>query len=113
MDTLRPHIKSWDCISHDPIEEWKPEDPSMVDFWCNVVIGIQNQEGCDNFQIHVVTEKMIPQIDDKNYMLVIPYYENWNQVLSIIESRIKDITGINWQGISLELSKIFRWEYAN
>jgi len=79
MKTLRPEIKFWDCIAHDPIEEWEPEDPSMVEFWCCIAIGLENEEGSDYFHIHVTTEKMLSQLSDKKYLLVLPYYEGWNQ----------------------------------
>ncbi|MBT8141913.1 MAG: hypothetical protein HKN88_10165 [Gammaproteobacteria bacterium] len=113
MKTLKPIIKEWDCITHDPIENWEPEDRSMVEFWCNISIGIEGQKGADNFNVHVTTEKMLSQLAHKDYILVIPYYESWSQVLNILNTKVNDISGINWQGISLELSKMFQWEYEN
>ena len=111
MKLKKPEIKSWDCTDHDPIEEWKPEDPSLVEYWCNIAIGVEGEEGADNFQVHVVTERMLPQIDDKKYMLVIPFYEGWNQVLETLNSKIEGINELNWSGISEKLSKLFYWEY--
>jgi hypothetical protein len=111
MKLKKPEIKSWDCTDHDPIEEWQPDDPSLVEYWCNIAIGIEGEEGTDNFQIHVVTEKMLPQINDKNYIIVLPYYEGWNQVLSTLNSKLEGINELNWAGMSEKLSKMFYWEY--
>ncbi|MFC1773389.1 Imm8 family immunity protein [Pseudomonadota bacterium] len=111
MISKKPEIKSWDCADHDPIEEWQPDDPSLVEYWCNIAIGVKGEEGADNFQVHVVTEKMLPQIKDKNFMLVLPYYEGWNQVLDALNSKLEDINELNWSGMSEKLAKMFYWEY--
>ena len=111
MKLKKPEIKSWDCVDHDPIDEWEPDDPSMVEYWCNIAIGIEGEDGADNFEVHVVTERMLPQIEDKSNLLVLPYYEGWNQVLTALNTKISGITALNWVGMSEDLSKIFAWEY--
>lgn len=111
MELKKPEIKSWDCVEYDPIEEWQPDDPLFVEFWCNVAIGVKGEEGADNFLVHVVTERMLPQIKDKKYMLVLPCYEGWGQVLSSLDSKLDDINGLSWAVLSEKLSKIFYWEY--
>lgn len=112
MKLKKAEIKSWDCVEHDPIEEWQPDDPLFVEFWCNVAIGVEGEEGADNFQVHVVTERMLSQINDKNYMLVLPCYEGWEQVLRSLNSKLDDVGELSWAGVSEKLSKIFCWEYG-
>jgi len=111
MKLKTPIIKSWDCTDHDPIDEWVPDDPSMVEFWCNVAIGIEGEKGADNFEVHVVTEAMLPQIEEKKYLLVVPYYEGWNQIIEALNTKIKEINELNWLAMSDKLSKMFHWEY--
>lgn len=108
-----PHIKSWDCAEHDPIENWKPEDPEYVDFWLNVTIGIKDEIGGDNFQVHVVTSKQLSKIEDKKYILVIPYYLGIEKVISNLEKSIEGLTDLNWQGISEKISKLYLWEFKD
>lgn len=110
MELKKPEIKSWDCTDL-PIEEWKPEDPYLVDFWCNLSIGIEGEDGADNFQVHVVSEKILPQLKNKEYMVVIQYYEGWDQILEILKDMISGINALNWFSMSEELSKMFYWEY--
>ncbi len=111
MRLKKPEIKSWDCFEHDPIDEWQPDDPSMVEYWCNIEIGIEGEEGADNFHVHVVTERMLSQIDDKYCLLVFPYYEGWIQVLDTLNLKLSSISELNWSGMSEESSKMFHWEY--
>ena len=111
MELMKPEIKCWDCTDHDPIDGWIPDDPEMVNYWCNVAIGIEGETGADNFQVHVVTEKMMSQIEDKEYLIILPYYEGWSQVLDAINQKIAGISELSWAGISEKLSKLFYWEY--
>jgi hypothetical protein len=111
MNIKKPEIKSWDCVDHDPIEEWVPEDPSNVDYWCNISIGIEGEEGADNFQVHVVSENMLSQISSKQHIIVVPYYEGWNQVLKAVKLKLDKCSDIEWSGMSLQIAKLFYWEY--
>ena len=106
-----PEIKSWDCIDHGPIEEWVPDDPSDVEFWCNLTIGIKGEAGADNFQVHIATDKAVSGINTKRYLVVVPYYESWVHVLEKLKSIVVQCEDISWSGMSEKLSKHFRWEY--
>ena len=107
----RPKIKDWDCACHDPIEDWIPSDPFDVEFWCNLSIGIEGEEGADNFSVHIATNKALSRIKDKENLFVISHYENWTKVLAALDSAIEDCSDINWAGISARLAKRFYWEY--
>jgi len=111
MSFILTEIKSYDCADHDPIDKWIPDDPALVDFWCTVAIGIKNQEGADYFQVHVVTQQALSHVDDKQYLLVIPYYENWNQILDLICEKMDLCKDVNWAGFTEQFSKVFAWEY--
>lgn len=106
-----PEIKCWDCEAHDPIEEWVPDDPENVDFWCNVGIGIAGEDAYDNFYVHVLTHRALAQVDDHSYLVVVPYYESWELVLDTIRAIALKCPDINWRGMSEQLSKHFLWEY--
>lgn len=112
MKFITTEIKSYDCIEHDPIDEWIPEEPDLVSFWCCISIGIKGQEGFDYFQVHVVTSRMLSQITDKKYTLVLPYYENFQQVIDVINQQMELCKNINWVGFTEEFSKIYHWEYS-
>ena len=112
MKLRKPVIRGWDCTDHDPIEDWVPDDPALVEYWCNVAIGIEGENGANNFQVHVVTEEMLSQIENKNFLIVLPYYEGWSQVLDAINVRLDEIRELNWAGMQEPLSKMFLHEYS-
>ncbi len=107
----KPELKSWDCVEHDPIDSWVPDDPSLVDIWCNLSIGVSGEEGADNFEVRIVTQRLVSQLRDYDHVLVISYYEGWQQVLELINAKIAGCKDISWSGISAQLSGVFKWEY--
>jgi hypothetical protein len=111
MSFITTEIKSYDCADHDPIDTWIPDDRAVVDFWCTVAIGIQDEEGADYFQVHVVTQRALSQVSDKKYILVVPYYDNWNQIIRLIDEKMKSCKDVSWAGFTEQFSRVFAWEY--
>ena len=44
-------IKGYDCVQHDPISEWIPEDIYDIDVWLTFSIGLQGQNRADYFKL--------------------------------------------------------------
>lgn len=112
MKLKKPVIRGWDCADHDPIDEWIPDDPARVNYWCNVAIGVEGEDGADDFQVRVVTEQLLSQVEDRSFLIVLPYYEGWAQVLDAINERLDDIQELNWAGMQEPLAKLFFHEYG-
>jgi hypothetical protein len=111
MSYIAIEIKSFDCADHDPIDKWIPEDPSFVDYWCTIAVGIKGEEGADYFQVHVVTQQALSQVEDKNYLLVVPYYQGWSQIVKLIEEKMDLCKHVSWPCFTEQFSKMFAWEY--
>lgn len=109
---LEPEIKGWDCIEHDPIEDWIPEDKAAVDIWCNFAIGLRGSGGGDNFSVRVITEAEIRHVNDHRFLLIVPYYESWSQILMQVRREIADCKGLSWAQVSEQLARRFKWEYS-
>jgi hypothetical protein len=52
-------IKSFDCVDHDPIEEWIPGDINDIDIWITFSIGPSDEVGADYFQGHFITKNYL------------------------------------------------------
>ncbi len=100
-------------MDHDPIDEWAPEDRENVDFWFNVSIGIEGEASADNFQVHVVSESMLSRCTEKNYLIVIPYYESWDNIIDAVKVKIESCTDVSWSGMAPQIAKLFLWEYES
>ncbi len=110
----KPEIKSY-SISDFPgpadDDPWVPDDRTYFEFWMQVAIGIEGEAGADNFTVHVVSQKMLPRIERKQYLLVVPYFESMSSIVRLIEQSIGHCAGSNWEDISSCISKLYYWEY--
>ncbi|WDD97439.1 Imm8 family immunity protein [Thalassomonas actiniarum] len=113
MKLLTPEIQSYDCCDHDPIDEWVPEDPSMVDYWLNISVGVKGEIGSNNYQVHVVTQGVLSQIKSKSHLLILPYYEGFTQVLREINYKLIDCSDVSWEGVFSRIAKLYAWEYES
>ncbi len=110
MDNLIPVVKSFDCADYDPIEQWAFDDPTEVEFWLSIEVGIESEAGSNLFQVHVVTQKMLSQIYPNNHLLILPYY-SWADTLSSINKVLSTCSDVSWEGMFNQVSKHFCWEY--
>ena len=107
---IKPIILSIDCVEHDPIEKWVPEDTENVSIWINIRIGINQSEG-DYFQLKIVTPKRVLN-QDEQYSLVVNEY-SWGTVLIGVDKLLERCKGSDWEEISKKLSTHMRWEFES
>jgi hypothetical protein len=108
---MKPVILNFDCIDHDPIEEWVPENPKNVDFWMNFTIGPDSRAG-DYFQVHVLTEENFKATKEKRHAIVIKEYSLDNLLIEI-DKILEKCHGSDWEEMSLKLSQYMGWEFEN
>lgn len=108
---MKPIIISYDCTDHDPIDKWVPDDVFDVDFWMNFTIG-PDSEGGDDFQVRIVTPNNLHGKNSAKHAIVLNKY-SWPKVIAEVESILEQCQGINWAGVSEQLSQFMCWEYEN
>jgi len=108
-----PEIKQYWSSDIENLDDWAPDDSQHVDIWFSVAIGIKGEVGADNFQVHLVSQNQLSQVENKEYLLVIPYYETWTNVMEHLNRAIQACKDISWAGMSSQLEKLFLWEYHN
>jgi hypothetical protein len=108
---MKPIILSYDCIDHDPIDEWIPTDIFNVDFWMNFTIG-PDMKGGDNFQVHVITPNNLHGKNSDRHAIVLTEY-SWSSVLAAVDGMLEKCQGKNWRQITDQLSQTMHWEYEN
>ena len=67
-------------------------------------------DGTNNFQVHVVTQKLLSQITDKKHLLVLPYY-SWAKTIEETNKILSNCTDVSWEGMFKQIAKHFCWEY--
>lgn len=113
LTPTKPVIKSFDCTDHDPISAWVPDDPADVDFGMNFSIGLPDETGADNFQVHVVTHEALKHLrgaENRKYLLVLHEY-SWPAVLAAVDAVLEECRGYDWSDMAEKLRLHFFWEY--
>ncbi len=112
---IEPEIRDFDCMDHDPIDEYVPDRPDVC-YWLTVAIGAAGEEGADNFQILVATPKGLKALKQAGHKLgpeppivVEPY--DWSSVYSRLEARVAKCSTHTWTFVMERLRRSFRWEY--
>lgn len=108
---VKAQIKGWFVDGSALIEEWVPEDPYEVDFWCTLEIGDSATHGENCFKVHIATERAVRHLNDKRYLFVIPHYESWAATLKLLKNRVECIEDVSWEGVAQQISEFFHWEY--
>lgn len=115
----KPEIKSWmisDFIDngalHNDINLWEPKDKDYFDFWMQLSIGFKGSKASDDFYVHVVSQKMLSQIVQRDHLLVVPFFESLKQIIELIEKSIASCSGSNWEEIAQCIGKQYRWEFT-
>ena len=111
-----PQLKAFDCIDHDPIDQWMPQSEADVYYSLCLHIGRPDEEGADLFYVDVATPQAITEHNlgkslSQRKIVVNPY--SWENVLEAVRATLETCVGDNWSQQSELLAKHFNWEYEN
>jgi len=111
-----PQLKGYDCIDHDPIDEWEPKSDADVFYSLCLHIGSPDSERADLFYVDVMTPQAINNHNlgrrlSQRRIIVNPY--SWEEVLKSVQAILERCTGENWSQQSTQLAKHFSWEFEN
>lgn len=111
-----PQLKGYDCIDHDPIDEWTPESDADVFYSLCLHIGFPQSEGADLFYVDVMTPQAITHHNlgrrlNQRKIVVNPY--TWDAVLESVKVTLERCAGEDWSQQSALLAKQFNWEFEN
>ena len=113
---MKPLLKGQDCIDHDPIESWRPEDPAVVDYWLCLHIGPAEGQGADLFYVNVLSELAASTLPEEELArrkkIVVPQY-SWPAVMSAVDQILRASEGPDWAMIAEKLMRKFDWEFEN
>jgi len=112
MDLVKPEIKSYDCVTYDPIDSYEFKDNRNVDFWMNFTIGLEDSEAGDDFEVRVATYNNIELTESIEHTILLEQY-SFDLVLSQIDDILSKCQGEDWVEISGKLAKYMHWEFQD
>ena len=113
---MKPQLKAFDCVDHDPIESWSPATTIQVDYWLCLHIGLEESEGADLFYVNILSEKTAQTLSEKEFarrktIVVEPY--SWAAVVAALERILRSVEGADWVTMAEQLRTKFDWEFEN
>lgn len=109
-----PQLKGFDCIDHDPIDQWVPTSDAEVHYSLCLHIGPLDEEGADLFYVSVTTPQAISEheLETRQRRIVVNPY-SWANVLKEVQRTLEMCGGDDWSQQSALLAKHFDWEFEN
>jgi hypothetical protein len=97
---------------------YKPEDSESFSFLLQVMVGPNNQEGEESFDIEVVTPKYLLEKYDDNEILIgrhrlIVFRYDWNRIMHTVNRYCESCTGETWDEIAEKVGRLGRWEFED
>jgi hypothetical protein len=111
-----PQLKGFDCVDHNPIDEWTPESDADVFYSLCLQIGFPDSGGADLFYVDVMTPQAINNHNlgrqlSQRRIIVNPY--SWEAVIEAVRAILECCAGDDWSQQSALLAMHFSWEFEN
>ena len=108
---MKAIIKSIDCINHDPIQDWIPENKKDVNIFITFHIGPKDGRGSELFNANVVTPNNVPTSSNAKYIEVVEY--NLESVVNKVNALLNNFESDDWAKIGSYLNQFLDWEFDN
>jgi hypothetical protein len=95
-----------------------PEEPDNFGFLLQAMIGPDNQEGEESFDIQICTPKWLQSRYSESEVLfgyhhLIVFEYDLRRIENTISKYCDGCTGVSWQEIARKLSRIGHWEFED
>lgn len=113
------YAKLKDFSSSDvDLKNYWPENEQNFGFWVSLLIGPENEEGTEIFQLLICTPDWLKS-EHLNcepvwgrHMLIVFEYDLTN-IKAAIERYVENCSGSDWGSIALKLSRVAAWEFED
>jgi len=102
----------------DDLNSYWPADPDVFGSWIRAMIGPDDEEGAEYFDMLICTPRWLQGEVEKNDvflgkgMIIINEYD-YDKIIAFIKKQITDCHADDWLGIAQKLSRISFWEYED
>ena len=115
---MKPKIKYLHSPDIENLESYHPNDPESFVFLLQIMIGPENKDGEESFDVLVCTPNHLKEkikkegiISGGNYLIMNNY--SYPELKAYVENYVTNCTGKKWSECANKLSKIGKWEFEN
>jgi Immunity protein 8 len=115
---MYPELKRLHSPDVYDLENYKPEDPEKFSFLLQAIVGPEDKDGEESFDIEVCTPKWLEDtygIDDVvlGYCHLIVREYNYLKITHFIKEFLRNCSGENWNEVAIKVSRLGKWEFDN
>ena len=102
----------------ESFEAYFPTDPHNFGTWVRMMIGPENENGADSFDILICTLTWLDNEYPERKMfwgknMLIVHEFNSREIISYINKYIDNFYASDWQSLALKLCSVGIWEFEN
>jgi hypothetical protein len=115
---MNAKLKGWFCPDIDDLLNYEPEDPDNFCFLFSALVGPNDTEGEESFDIEVCTPQWFLSTMKKgdiffarHFLIVLEY--DFEKILNRIRCMIESCSGKDWKEVAEKVSRIGFWEFED
>ena len=115
---MRAAIRGYECYDSDDLSTYNFGEPQVFGFTLAFAIGVEGQEGSDQFEVLVASAPYLAQrypgqvvIFLRHIILASDY--NVNVAVALMNKFVSSLEGKSWQELATKINTVARWEYED
>jgi hypothetical protein len=115
---MRAILKRVHSPDIDDLSSFQPEDEKNFSFLIQLMVGPDDGEGEESFDVEVCTPHWIEHTCDdddiivgKNKLIVLKY--DYKKIEEKIHDLLRTCTGETWEEVAFKVSRIGKWEFED
>lgn len=115
---MRPILKRLHSPDVENLEEYCPQDPNNFSFLLQVMVGPEDEEGEESFDIEVCTPEWLKTrcaregVVIGRHLIVLEKYD-YKKICKFLDSYLYGCAGESWGEVAEKISRIGKWEFED
>lgn len=115
---MKPIVKGILSPDEPDLATYSPPESDDFGFLLQLLIGPENADGMESFQVVVCTPKWLSKkhhqseiVIGRHHLIVFEY--DYNRLMAFVRSYVSQCAGENWKEIALKLARFGHWEFED
>lgn len=116
---IKAKIKNFHSPDIKNLENFTPEESDNFGFLLQLLIGPENKEGEESFDVTICTLKWLAteysdpeQIVFLRHHILVRKYD-WGFLSNCLNTHVRNCSGANWNEVAEKIARIGRWEFED
>lgn len=115
---MKPILKSFHSPDVPDLRSYSPDDPENFGFLLQLMIGPEDEEGFESFDVIVCTPKWLRKnhkkddvVIGRHYLIVFEF--DLQRLLEAVRAFCEQCVGDSWPEVAKKLARFGKWEFED